>query len=566
MKTKYKLPHILVIIATILCAQSLAAQDDIVLNAIKNEVERNKAELKIENLERPFYIRYMIFETNYLNMTASLGTLQSSTEYKDRFGYPTLLVGSYERNNLNYMAPNLYYRMYSYPRAVSLENDPKGIATAIWADLDKAYKDGAEVFAAKQAIIKQQNLQDDELNLVDFEKVAPVNIREKRPAMNSDRAYWENYVKTASALLLKYPEINFSSVHLSVRDRMVYYYDTDNSNYMVPEPYYMLNLNLSTMTDDGQELNDIIYFEHPSFEQMPDLATFTKECEDFIKDFIKLKNAPLVNEAYSGPVLLEKMALAENFQHHFFQTSPLIAKRKPITTEDMRYYNNNASKGNDLEMMTNKKVTSRSLTIKSLSGTPTYKGKKLDGYYLVDAEGVRPSEELVLVENGVLRNMLIGRSPSLKNKHTNGHKRFNWNSRQASVMPGNVHLTSNDTYTNEELKQKLFAAAKEEDLEYAYIIRRMRGNSPLVVYRVYLADGREELVRGVSLPDLNLKSYKRVLGASKEEFTYNTNSFGALVTYILPEALLLEEVDVTRDNNLTLKTPYVVPKPEFTIK
>ena len=561
MNIMYKFRHILAS-ALLIATSTLPAQENMILSSIRKEVDRNKAELKIDKLQSPFYIRYIIYEDHTLDVNASLGALSNSSEYTRRLGNPTLLVGNYQQNNSRYLTPSIYYGWNSYPSQITIENDPQGIATSIWMDLDKKYKSAAEAYEAKQAIIRHQNLNKEELELADFEQIEPVQLQVTPQKMNMDKAYWENFAKKASALLIKYPQINSSSVDITVGERTLYYYDTENTQYMLPVPYYKIKLGLQTMTDDGQELSDDLYFEHPTFEQMPDLDTFITQCEDFISYFIQLKNAPIIDESYNGPVLFEKMALAEAFYYKFF-TPGLIAKGKSIASKEMERYDGNAAEGNNQEMMTNKKIISRSLSIKSLTGSQTYNGMKLDGSYPVDAEGAVPGKELILVENGVLRNMLNGSTPTLKNKHTNGHARYNVQRQTTSVTPGNLQLISDETYSPEELKQKLLSAAKEEDLDYAYIIRRLRGYSPLAVYRVYLKDGREELVRGVNLPDFTMRSFKRVLGATRTNYLYNTY-FGGLITYIVPEGLLLEELEVTRDNNLLLKTPYIVPQPEIT--
>jgi predicted Zn-dependent protease len=173
-------------------------------------------------------------------------------------------------------------------------------------------------------------------------------------------------------------------------------------------------MDLSALTDDGQELSDEMYIEYSFSEQLPDLQTYIKQCEEFIFLFLELRKAPIIDEAYNGPVLIEKMALAETFQNQVVRPS-LIAKRQAIS----------GYRGNNMEIMMNKKIISRSLSIKSLSGTEIYKGIHLDGYYPVDAEGVIPDKELVLVENGVLKNLLNGRTPTKKIRHSNGHSRFN---------------------------------------------------------------------------------------------------------------------------------------------
>jgi hypothetical protein len=546
MKTLFK--YNLLTVAFLLCVNLLSAQDNTIIPAIKSEIERNKAELKIDRLKSPFFINYTVVDMKLLYVSASLGAIERSIDVQQRVGLPNLLVGDYNRNNSNFHQNNS-------PRFIPVESDAKAIATAVWEDLDRIYKNAAESYEAKVAVIAQQSMEEEELNLPDFEKTTPVSVVIAPPTLNMDKGYWENFVKKSSEILKKYPEIINSSVVVNIADRVVYSYNTENTNLVVPSPYYGLNLTLYTVTKDGQELSDELNIEHASFEQMPSLQAFIDTCESFVKYFIELKNAPIITEAYTGPVMFEGMAVAEALQTYFFQ-STLLASRKPVGEHG----------GNNTEMMKDKKLVSRSLTIKSLSGTETYKGAKLDGYCPVDAEGVVPDKELVLVENGVLKNMLNGRIPTKKFRNSNGHTHINFNYITPQISPGNVLFTSNDAYSPDELKAKLLTAAKEEDLDYAYIVRRFRGNEPLSIYRIYVADGREELLRGVILPDLNIRSYKRMLGASNSELIYNSSKFEHFSTYIVPNALLFEELEVSRNNNITFKKPFIVPQPELKIE
>jgi predicted Zn-dependent protease len=541
MKTQIK--YTLLTVAYLICVNLLPAQDNAIISAIKTEVERNKSELKIDKLRPPFFINYTIVDVKQTYISATLGSIERSVETAQRAGLPYLLVGDYDRNNSN-------FHQNDSPRNVTVETDARGIATAVWDDLDKTYKNAAENYEAKVAAIAQQNMEEEELNLPDLEKTKPVTMIIKPQKLNTAKNYWENFAKKSSELLKKYPEILNSSVTVDIRDHAIYVYNTENTSLVISDPYYGINLSLYTVTDDGQELSDILSIEHRNIEQMPSLQAFIDTCESFVKYFIDLKNAPIITEAYTGPVLFEGMAVAESFQTYFFQ-STLLANRKPV----------GGWGGNNTEMMKDKKIISRNLTIKSLSGTATYKGIKLDGYYPVDVEGVVPDKELILVENGVLKNMLNGRTPTKKFRHSNGHQHMNLNTMSPRISPGNVLFTSNDSYSSDDLKKKLLAAAKEEDLDYAYIVRRYRGNAPLSIYRIYVADGREELLRGAILPDFNIRSYKRTLGTSNRELIYNTYTFGHFATYIVPEAFLFEELEVSRNNNITLKKPFIVPQP-----
>jgi hypothetical protein len=534
-----------------------------IISFIKKEVDRNKAELKIDKLQPSFFIGYTLIDSKHLNVNASLGALINSSQSSQRVGYPTLLVGSYARNNSEFLDMNSMYGYGFYPRSVSLENDPIGIATRIWMDLDGLYKDAAEKYEAKIATMRQQNMTEEELAVIDFEKIDPVDIFLKPADVNQDKKYWEDYVRKASTVLNKYPELTRSNISLYNRNTMLYYYNTDNSQYAIPVPYYRLHLHVEAMTKDGQNLYDNLYIEYPTFEQMPNVDDFTKNCEAFIANFLQLLNAPMADDAYSGPVLFEDQAAVEAVQDKFMHQQSLCAKTKPVASDNVRnrFRGNYRLNPNNLEMMMNKKVISRSLSIKSLTGTQEYNGIKLEGYYPVDFEGAVPEKEFFLIENGVLKSMLNRRTPTKRVPASNGHYRFNYNNMSPQIAPGNILVTSNDTYSKEDLKRKLLDAAKEEDLDFAYIVRRMWGNDITMIYKVYVADGREELVRGAKFEDFTLKSFKRVLGAAKENYVRHTANFGSLATYVVPDGILFEELEITRNNNITFETPFVVPQP-----
>lgn len=549
----------LLIFGLVLNVNTIFAQPKDVISAIKEECDRNLNQLRIDKLQSPFFISYAIVESDFLNVSASFGALTSSQMFSQKMGYPTILVGNYQHNNLNFINREEHYGWYSYASRLPLGDEPVGIRTTIWQDLDSRYKKAAENYETKQAIMRQSQLKEEDLNLNDFEKREPVNIYLDPVKVNRDKSYWENYARKSSEIVKKYPEIIKSNIIIQVIDKNTYYYNTENSQYFIPTPYYQIEFSLSALTADGQEISDQLYVECTSFEQLPDLNSFIKIGEDFISYFLELRNAPLIEDSYSGPVMIEEMALAEAFQTHFFRPS-LIAKRSSIVSDDAKRSNISGS-GNNQELMMNKKIISRSLSVKSLTGTEYFEGKKLDGYVPVDAEAVVPDKELVLVENGVLKNMLNRRIPTKKIKGSNGHAQYEGNQTKIKTVPGNLQLLSNDTYSKEELKKKLMDAAKEEDLDYAYIVRRLRGNNIIAIYKVYVQDGREELQRGASLPDFNMKSFKRVLGAVDKNYFYNTTAFGSLVTFIVPEALLFEELEVTKNNNITFKTPFVIPQP-----
>ena len=529
-----------------LSMHSISAQtENPVISAIQKEVDRNKTELKMEGMPSPFFISYSVLDWYEYNLSASLGSINSYNEYHYRSGLPMLLVGDYLRNNLK-----INERPF-YPSTTTLIDNTPGIAITAWDQLDWMYKNAIEAFRIKLAIQQQQTQTEEEKNLPDYEQRKPVNMVLQPVPVKFDKAYWENYLRKVSETAKQYPEILTSNVALTVQNIMTYTYDTEGSQYATPYTLYKMVFSANTRADDGQELFHTTWTENATFEQMPNLDTYINECKTLLEDLIKLKNAPVINDAYSGPVLFEDRAVEYLFRTTFFQNSnKLIAS--PTTIQQ-----NNRQGGNDFELMLDKKVISRNITIKSITGEEFYKGQRLNGYYAVDDEGVVPEKELMLIENGVLRNLLNGRKPTKKIQHSNGHVRFDYNSYQKRVIPGNIVISCNQTFSKDELRKKLLETAKEEDFEYAYIIRDIINNH---IYRIKVSDGSEELVRGAAMTDVNIKTFKRIMGATDNELLY---SFGTpQTTVIFPDAMLFEDMDITRMANIDFKKPYIVPKPK----
>jgi len=536
---------------------AFAQNENPVISAIQKEVDRNKAELKMENMAPPFFISYSVVDIYNYYLSASMGNIDNYNENHVRRGVPSLLVGDYLRNNLN-----LADRGNSQQAtATSLYDNDSGISMTIWKDLDNAYKKAIEQYKTKMAIIQQQTQTDEEKALPDFEQVNPVNIVLQPVPVKFDRAYWENFLRKASETAKLYPDILSSSVSLNVRNVMNYTYNTEGSRYAVPTTFYQLMFNANTRAGDGQELDHTLYTENATFEQMPDIATYIAKCKELMENLLKVKNAPVINEAYSGPVLFEGKSVEYLFRSVFFDTGKLYAAPRAFQSDNNNYfYNNNNNQqqlgGNVFELMLDKKVISRSITMKSITGQEFYNGQRLNGYYPVDAEGVVPDKELTLIDNGVLRNLLNGRKPTKKIQHSNGHVRYDYNSNSFGIRPGNILITCNQTFSDDELRKKLIDAAKEEDLDYAFIVYDMFLG---IMSKIYVSDGHEELVRGATLSDITTKTLKRVIGASDKEQIYSFSPIQS--TVIFPGAMLLEEVDITRMPNIEFKKPYIVPKP-----
>jgi hypothetical protein len=89
---------------------------------------------------------------------------------------------------------------------------------------------------------------------------------------------------------------------------------------------------------------------------------------------------------------------------------------------------------------------------------------------------------------------------------------------------------------------------------------------PLVVYRLSPRDGKETLVRGLTLENLLPRSLKDVVGAGREPVVYNFldggGGLGGIPSAIVTPALLFGDIDIRRQTGRFRKPP-LYPHPAF---
>src|SRR5690606_22073989 len=138
-----------------------------------------------------------------------------------------------------------------------------------------------------------------------------------------------------------------------------------------------------------------------------------------------------------------------------------------------------------------------------------------------------------------------------------------------SSGPGVLEITIKEKLSEAALKKKLIEEAKEQGLEFALILRQSTFLMGLVnVYKVSVADGKEELVRNALLDDLNAKVLRRIIAASEQQAAYNLGGSnymgqnqGPFVSYIVPTAVLVKEMEVKPFDMPTLKEEEFVSNP-----
>lgn len=541
---------------TFVCTITFAQQEDEILKAMQDELDRNYKELTLKNLDRPFFIMYGLTDIKTMRAAASMGALTSSSENKDRYKTTTrLLVGDYEFNDES-LDDNITTGPSAMELALPIDDDYWGIRRSFWAATDNVYRSAARHYEKNKQTLKETGKALEEIPHRRFAKVAPVKIvRSLTPAVYS-LPHWEQRVRKLSAAFTTTADINNSFVFVSYTEGHKYLVNTEGLVAKIPFTSATLALAVQVKTSDGKFSFEREVYEASSLDKLPTDDQIMKDIQNLIKRIESNKKLTELEEEYTGPVLLEGKAVAETL------ASSILRGREGIFAND----NIPKLKGFQFDDETQtseakigKTVINTQITIKAKPKLNSYNGIELTGSFELDNEGVVPPDELTIIENGVLRNLLNNRTLTNANQSANGF----------GSTPGVLEVTVSQKDNDATLKNKLIQQAKKEGLSFALLFRESSSRmGQAKVYKVYVDDGREEPIKNVSMRELGMKTWKRILGASEkyaafnlDDAIYDRNFVQTNVSMIVPHAILLEESDVSPMRMPSLKEEEYISKP-----
>lgn len=516
------------------------AQKSVILSAMKDELARSVDQLKLEGEAGPYYVSYLLQDSYSLGITADSGAITTNSDNRGRTLRTDLRVGDYTLDNSNFMTLNLgsLTDMLSTSSRIPIDDDYEVLRRQIWRITDRAYKNALDTLTKKKATL--QNRVQTEI-LPDFTKGEAVSNVAPETSFTVPRAQWTQLVDQISKLFLGQPKIQKSSVGLGVHIANSYYVNSEGAVFVQPSWDARLSVTAMTQADDGMPLSDFLVYTAASADGLPDKARLESDIKTMIAELLTARTAPVAEE-YSGPVLFLGQAAGELFSQGF--SNLLSGRRAPVSDNPQM----NAMLGRFMEnpflTKVNAKVAANFLSVKAAPGLKTYNQKALLGSYAMDEEGV-PGRDVSLIENGILKNLLMTRTPVKGFAQSNGH------CRGGSAASSVIQVSSANKLNYQQLKQELIKAAKEENLSYGYLVKgltpiveamssddtdlisslllsqqgppeptQFKLTRPYSVFRVY-PDGREEPVRGVEFGAVSINAFKNVIATSDDELAYD---------------------------------------------
>jgi TldD protein len=567
----------------LLLALPALAQDDVILRAMRDELQRSRA-LRAVNPEQPYYIEYALHDGESVSGAATLGALLRSHRARYRLPSIQVRVGDYTFDNTNYVRSDFYsgtrYDVEQFP----LDASYPVLRQHLWLATDTAYKAAVEAYSRKRAALKNVTLSE---QWPDFAKAAPLERVENIHPNVPDQAAWLARLRRLSAAFLDYPGVIESGVDFEANQGALYLVTSEGTRIRTPENVAMVRARASAQAPDGMLLRDAIVFQSLDPLRLPPEAELERGLRQVAENLTALAKAP-AGEAYSGPVLFEGIAGAQLLAEVLGRN--LAVPRRPVTPPGVSF----AFPSSELEGRLGVRILPEWMDVVDDPTQKEWRGRPLFGYYTVDLEGVTP-RPLALVEKGVLKNFLLTRQPVKGFETSNGRARLPGNFGAKAAGFGNLFVRAEEAVPLPELKKKLIGLCRERNKPYGIIVRKMdfpssasidearrmlagmarSGGSPrpvslpVLVYRAY-ADGREELVRGLRFRGLAARSLKDILAASEEtqafDFQDNTAPFalmdgGAFVaeTSIVAPSILVDDLELEKAQEELPKPPIVPP-------
>jgi hypothetical protein len=503
-----RIARLSLLLAAAVAPASLQAQDDVVMKAMRDEMARSMKELTIENLEKPYFIAYRVVDTESAGVAASFGALNRSSSSRGRRLIVEVRVGDYKLDNSHFFFVNISggsVQMMTGGASLPVEDDYKEIRRQLWLATDQAYKKAAEDLSKKRAALQNRSRTDE---TGDFTKEEPVTTSVDMPAAKIDLSKWESEARALSGLFRQMPGIQTSRVNFSASNSYVRYLTSEGTSYTRRSPSIAFSANAATQATDGAALDDGVWKFGHSLADIPSQDELAASLQRLGKYLTGLRDAPML-ENYSGPVLCEGDAAPLVFQFHFLPS--LISGKETLNgMPGVTFSGMNANQGENAFLdKVGARVLPEFLSVTDNPTTPEYQGHRLAAQSKMDEDGML-SRQVQLVENGILKALLMARDPVRGFDHSTGSRHA------GQAAPSNVIVTASNGLSAADLRAKFFDLLKQRNRPFGILLRRMRNaNNAMLAYKLF-PDGHEELVRGLQFAGLSAQSFKDIVAASKE--------------------------------------------------
>jgi TldD protein len=510
---------------------------DPVLRAMAEELARSRDELKLEKMQRPYYLEYSISEMEQYTAEAEFGGLRIDQRSRTRLVRVVVRLGDHKQDS--------YFRTGEGSSALlPVDDDVEALRHHLWLATDDAYKRAAAALTQKQAALQQIET---EQGINDFSDEKPAESLAATLRLTINVQPWRELVRSVSGMYRSDPQIQSWGANAIFAVQTRYFVNSEGTVLRSSRPQYSFSFGGTAQAADGEHVDFGRSYAMADERELPSPEKIRADAEKVLATLKELRQAPLVDEEYRGPVLFAPDA-STSLVNSLLANN--VLGRKP-------QFGSFARTSGEFASSYKSRVLPDFLTVVDDPTTTKTQGRSLLGSYDFDDEGVA-ARPVTVVDKGVLVNYLIGRQPIRDFPASNGHGR---SAPAAGAAPhiGNLFVRASQTQTPEELKARLIAMCKDQGRPYCYFVPAISGpRSPRLLYRVYVKDGHTELVRGASFDQLDARAMRGDIIAAGNDPEVS-NRADSIPSSVVAPSLLFDELVIRRSNQSKEKLPLYPP-------
>lgn len=537
----------------------------VVLHAMRKELDRSFNRLKNAGNAPLYFLAYRIYDTETVDIKGTFGGLLGTERpRKTRVVDIDLRVGSPERDSSHPVRGGGFdissiFSGGSPFKFTPMEDNEDALRVALWSMTDKEFKSAQKkymmVLANKDVKVEEED------NSADFSLETPQKELKVSESLNIDRKLWDDRIRRLSKIYRSYPGIEDAAVEFTATKTTRYLVTSEGTEIQDERIQYRVFTTAKTVAADGMRLALYDGIEAPTLADVPDEAHLEKMVATVAKDLVALRTAP-VAEPYVGPAILKAKASGVFFHETFGHR--IEGHRQKSEDE-----------GRTFAKKVGQQIMPEFVTVSDDPTRVRFGTKALNGHYKFDDEGV-PGTKVTLVDKGVLKTFLMGRSPIKDFTTSNGHGRCS-PGRDPVARQANLIIDSAKRVPYPKLREMLIEEVKRQGKPYGLIFDEIAGGFtmtqsvlpqvykllPLRVWKVFPDGKPDQLMRGADLVGTPLASLERILCGADDDDTFN-GTCGAESGWVPVSAtspsLLVGTIEVERQHKAQDKPP-LLPSP-----
>jgi TldD protein len=523
-----------------------SAADSPLLTTMSEELQRNFTVLKQKGDTPPYYLAYEVSDIETHEVGATLGVVNSRLDTRNRYLDVTVRVGDPKLDNFRRVRGDRV--QFTSATLISIDDAPAAIKPRMWLETDRIYRSAVERLVRIRT--NQQVKAADRDQSADFSKEESYADSTPKFKVTFDDKQWTTAVKQWSNEFKAFPNLLASNVSMSAQADNRSLVNTEGTRVEHGRGFARIIISASGKAKDGMDVSDFDSFEAFEPSGLPNTQRVTeavKRVGQNVENLIAAQTA----EPFVGPAIFSGRASGVFF-HEIFGHRIEGHRQK------------DESEGQTFTTKVGEKILPDFLSVVFDPTKKQMANTDLNGWFQYDDEGVK-ARPVTAVENGILRNFLMSRSPIDGFDHSNGHGR-----RQPGLevvsRQSNLIVSSTKAVSDAQLRQMLMDEIKRQGKPYGLFFQDITGGYtttqrsgvqafkviPIIVYKVF-ADGRpDQLIRGADIVGTPLASFAKIVATSNKPEVFNgycgAESGSVPVSAVSP-AILISEIEIEKKDS-----------------